>query len=264
MPGSVAGIITLGLSVGSGGSCDYPSEDDVRFGVDYDFGAQTGNLTLPSPSDVLSGVTYGGNGTQFTGTLQNGIAPPNPPATTALQASPFAAIAAAIRARVATSLSVAIDFIRLVASDKYKVTETEPLFVYIQVFGPQPFTDGGAGRLGRRIYRRVRCYIYTRSGEDTYGGDEIALTGNDPSQTVSTPPVYPGQFIAEEMVYNSLDDWFPLDSDDSKLTVEPLHPVDSAGGPPERAPENDDGLIRSHLDFEVMYILAIDPTESAP
>jgi hypothetical protein len=48
-----------------GGSCDYPSEDDVRSGVTYDI--YTGNLELPAEADVLTGVQYGTNGTEFTG-----------------------------------------------------------------------------------------------------------------------------------------------------------------------------------------------------
>lgn len=68
----------LGLHVSAfddgagGGVADYPSEDDVRFGVSYDSGGQTGNMTLPAETDVETGVQYGTNGTEFTGTLDAG------------------------------------------------------------------------------------------------------------------------------------------------------------------------------------------------
>ena len=53
-----------------GAVCDYPSEDDVRLGVTFD--AFTGNLELPAEADVLAGVDYGANGTEFTGTATGG------------------------------------------------------------------------------------------------------------------------------------------------------------------------------------------------
>lgn len=54
----------------AGGSCDYPSEDDVRDGVTFD--TYTGNLVLPDEADVESGVGYGTDGTEYTGTLVGG------------------------------------------------------------------------------------------------------------------------------------------------------------------------------------------------
>jgi hypothetical protein len=51
-----------------GGACDYPSEDDVRDGVTFDSGGQTGNMTVPAESDVRLGVTYGTLGVEYTGT----------------------------------------------------------------------------------------------------------------------------------------------------------------------------------------------------
>lgn len=57
------------LQTGSAGSCDYPSEDDVRDGVTFASGASTGNLELPVEDDVEFGVSYGTNGSEFTGTV---------------------------------------------------------------------------------------------------------------------------------------------------------------------------------------------------
>ncbi|RKX66617.1 MAG: hypothetical protein DRP42_02775 [Tenericutes bacterium] len=46
---------------------DYPSEDDVRDGVDYDSANYTGNMTLPSIDDVQESVQFGTSGTEYTG-----------------------------------------------------------------------------------------------------------------------------------------------------------------------------------------------------
>lgn len=59
--------LSMGLIyVGSGGSP--PSAYDVRYGVDNGAG-DIGTLTSPLPGNVRQGVTYGGDGTQYTGTL---------------------------------------------------------------------------------------------------------------------------------------------------------------------------------------------------
>lgn len=54
-----------------GGSCTYPSENDVRNGTSFG-DIYTGNLTLPLEVDVETGVQYGTNGTEFTGTFIGG------------------------------------------------------------------------------------------------------------------------------------------------------------------------------------------------
>jgi len=196
----------------------------------------------------------------------------------ALYSNPFAMISKAIVTQVCNALGVTINFNHIVASDDYKVTEVEDLFFYFQFFQPAPAADfggtyvnQGAGRLGRMVTRRVRVYIYTRSGVDVYGDDEIALQGTDTERTVEsqTPTVDPnapghlGQFLAEELVLDTLDDWAPLnDAGDRTLTLGPLHWLDDAG-PPLRRPENEEGLIRSNLDFEMMYVAAIRKDEPA-
>lgn len=50
--------------------CDYPSENDVELGVNYDSGAKTGNFEAPETSEVKKDVGYGANGVEFTGTLE--------------------------------------------------------------------------------------------------------------------------------------------------------------------------------------------------
>jgi len=44
--------------VGGGGAADYPVVTDVRDGVDFDFGGQTGELIVPITTDVRLGVHY--------------------------------------------------------------------------------------------------------------------------------------------------------------------------------------------------------------
>lgn len=253
-----------------GGSCDYPSEDDVRDGTDYAFGAMTGNLVLPAEDDMLEGTGYGSNGTEFTGTLVPCPTPPTPVPPTP-GAYPFAAITWVVKQRLALLLGISTDWVMAVANDKYKVTIDEPMFCYLQFFGvSQPrdpaleFTNSGAGRLSIPVARRMRVYLYTRTGEDIYGSDDIALFGQNPSQTVDTPPTLPGHFVAEEMVFNSLLNFIPLSGDATPepLTLTPLHPLD-ASEEPQRPPEDEQGLLRSCLDFEICYLLAIDPTDPA-
>lgn len=190
--------------------------------------------------------------------------------------NPFAMISQSIVTQVCNALGVKIQFNHIVASDDYKVTELEDLFFYFQFMQPTPAGDfggtnvnQGAGRLARLISRRLRVYIYTRAGTDVYGDDTIALQGTDPARPVTEPDASPnapghlGHFLAEELVLDTLDNWAPLNEDgDRTLTIGPLHWLDDAG-PPLRAPENEAGLLRSNLDFEMMYIGAIRNNEPA-
>jgi hypothetical protein len=270
--GSLVGMASHGLFAPAGGSCDYPAEDDVRDGVVYADAALTGNLILPDEDEVELGVGYGANGTEFEGSLEC-EAPVDPSVAGTM---PFAVISSRIVARVAQALGTTVDWVRPVASADYAVTEMENLFAYCQFFGISPtdpttgrsFGDDGAGRWRRVIGRRCRIYIYVRSGVDVYGGDEVALQGNDPGQVVTTPPVMPGIFVLEELVANALDNWTPTYTDDldvvRPLTISPVHILDSTDGPPVRKPENEAGLVRSHIDVQVCYTLAIQRVEPAP
>lgn len=60
------------IIIGGGGS--FPSTYDVRFGVDNGNG-ELGTLTSPAEADVRQGKQYGGDGDQYTGTLQVPAAP---------------------------------------------------------------------------------------------------------------------------------------------------------------------------------------------
>ncbi len=137
-------------------------------------------------------------------------------------------------------------YVRVVASDGYTIDTQEPVFFYLRYYGPVPLTDGGAGRRSRRVRRRVRVYVYTRSSADFAGSDREALLAEQV-----------GHADREEQVLDALDHFIPRDDTANALTVEPLHWVDSADGPPERRPEDDSGVVRSHLDFEVEYVARI-------
>jgi hypothetical protein len=196
--------------------------------------------------------------------------PQYPTTPTAPLSSPFAAILSAVMVRLAAGLRIDPAFVQPVATDDYKVTIDESLFAYVRVFGigePRDpalsFENAGAGRLGRPVGRRIRVYLWSRVGEDIYGSDQITLMGADPTQTVATPPTSPGQFVYEEVAFTTLDDWLPTNANGEPLTVGPLHPLPSEGSPPLRKPTDDAGLVWSALDFEVCYILAINPTEPA-
>lgn len=185
--------------------------------------------------------------------------------------TPFAAIAVAIRTRLATVLSLDPSFVLPVANADYKVTIAEPFFLYVQFFpmrSPRDpaldFENAGAGNLFRPVARVMRCYVYSRTGEDSYGEDTVALFGRDPAQTADTPVTPPGQFALEEVTFGALSDWTPLGVDDNNnpyaLTIGPVHPID-ASEYPQRKKEDDAGLIRSCLDWEIVYTVPLSPTE---
>lgn len=180
------------------------------------------------------------------------------------QSSAFSAIAATIRPRLASYCGIDEAWVRPVANDRYKVTIAEQFFLYYQFLGIEPFTDTGGGRYNPWVYRRLRVYIYTRQGVDSYGTDEVALQGVDDSpSSVSDNIVVPtGLFQAEELVIGALFNWMPLDSTGVALCQEPLHFM-SEPGPPWRKEENEEGLLRSGLDFQIRYGLNIDKFDPA-
>jgi hypothetical protein len=186
---------------------------------------------------------------------------------------PFARIAITFRARLAGSLGIPQDYVRLVANDRYAVTQTEPVFCYYQFFGPSPprdrgldFYSPGAGRLFSPVGRRLRVYVYTRENVDVVGGDEVALTGwSDTPDAGATS--FPGHYLAEEKILNALLNWMPTvprasegQSVTAPLLLTPVHLADG-DGPPERRAEDSEGLVRSYQDYEVVYVAPIDAAD---
>lgn len=205
--------------------------------------------------------TSWGSTTWVDGSWGGGTPPVNPFAT------PFPMIANKVIDRLADILNLDKAWVRPVANDHYKVTTDEPFFVYVQFFTVgQPrdpaldYTDSGAGRLATPVGRRMRVYVYTRSAEDSVGGDEIALWGTDPTAIYNMDPVTAGHLLREEQVYNALINWMPLTDGGEPLCLSPVHPLDASEFP-ERPAEDEAGLLRSCLDFELVYVLTINTAE---
>lgn len=206
--------------------------------------------------------------------------------TLAPGSTPFPLIRTAIVARVATAIGsfipaddfgnpLAPPWVRPVANDDYEVTNTENWSAYIRTYGPSPIDsmtgrflgNQGAGRLTVNVARRVRVYLYSRAGMDVVGGDENTLGGTDNTQTINTPPTWPGHDILEDLVLNALINWMPIFTSGmttTPLTLGPMHWIDSDDGPAVRPPENEVGLVRSHLDFQCVYLLSINQGDPAP
>lgn len=162
------------------------------------------------------------------------------------QTARFGDIARSIQARLVSSLALDTAYVRLAASDNYKLQLAEDKAVVIRYYGPQPFTEAGAGRYAMPVTRRIRLYLYVRSSQDFVGDDTEALTNAEL-----------GLSKFEEDALDSIVQYTPL-SGSTVLTIEPLHFVDSADGPPVREPEGDVGIVRSHLDVECKYLLMVN------
>lgn len=164
------------------------------------------------------------------------------------QSARFSEILTAIAKQLATVTNLHPSHIKIAASDKYTLPNLDDTWLVVRPYGLEPDTDAGVGRRARRSTRRVRVYIHTRCNLDSYGDDTIALTDTD------------RHFDLEETVADALDEFWPTNSDDEPLSIEPCHPLDSSSGPPERKPEDEVGVVQSHADFQVVYV----PPKSNP
>ena len=155
------------------------------------------------------------------------------------QAHHFSDIMESIRLRLVSGLGLDDMYVRSVASDQYKY-DFEADMVALRPLGPNPFTDAGGGRYSRPLSRMIRCYVSKRSSLDFVGDDRIVLAD---------------LLDYEDSIYDLLDDWTPLDVTGLiPLTIEPLHPIDSSGGPPLREADNSVGEVYSVLSFETVYV----------
>ena len=160
------------------------------------------------------------------------------------QSARYSDILLAVKNRVVEVFEVEPSVVRIVANDRYRVHQVDSgdLQIYLRSYGPEPDVDHGGGRRSRPKKRLLRVYLYYRNSLDQAGDDETALTAED------------GLFDLEDKLLDALDDHFPLSDDDLPLTIEPLHPLNSAEGPPLREEEDDIGVLRVHHDFEVRYV----------
>ena len=159
------------------------------------------------------------------------------------QSARYSDILLAVKNRVVEVFDVDPSLVRIVANDRYRVHQVDSgsLQIYLRSYGPEPDVDHGGGRRSRPKKRLLRVYLYYRNSLDQAGEDETALTAED------------GLFDKEDLLLDALDDYWPQ-SDDVPLTIEPLHPLNSAEGPPLREEEDDIGVTRIHLDFEIRYV----------
>ncbi len=159
---------------------------------------------------------------------------------TTSQSATLPDILTAIVNQLKTVTGIDSAYCHLVASSNYTINCMEPQFLYIQVLGLNPSTNAGAGRRARPVSRTIRVYVYTRTELDFYTNDTIALTGLGNHEDL------------ELKVIDSVDEFWPRDSDSNNLTIEPLHPTESQEA--LREPENDLCLIRSDLTYEIVYL----------
>ncbi len=159
------------------------------------------------------------------------------------QAHRFADIVTSIKTKVVTVMGLDPSQFRIVANDRYDLYSPTvgDFVVLLRCYGPEPDTDAGVGRRARLKKRLLRFYLYYRNSLDQAGDDTTALTATN------------GVFDLEDLLVDALDDWFP-DSNGTILTVEPLHPINSAEGPPTRKEDDDQGWVSSHIDMECKYV----------
>ena len=139
------------------------------------------------------------------------------------QSSKWADIVKAIAAQIISTTGLDPSCVRIVASEKYDlyIPAVGSRAVTIRYFGPEPDTDAGVGRRARRLKRLVRIQMWTRDSLDLAGEDVTALFQDG------------GHSDFEEEILNALDEFWPMSTDQTPvpLTVEPLHPLNSAETP---------------------------------
>jgi hypothetical protein len=140
----------------------------------------------------------------------------------------------AIRQQLVKVVGLDSDYVRLVATPDYQVTQEERMLCLLP-FGRRPDPNAGAGRRARPSSRTLRVYMHFRDSTDFAGDDRLLI------QEV---------FDFEDSVIDALDDFWPLDDDDNPLTIEPLHILPSPSGEITRQAINDIGMCRCWVDFE--------------
>lgn len=165
------------------------------------------------------------------------------------QTAYFSDILIAIRDRISVALDLDPSRVKLAANDRYQVNDLDQVTVYVRPYAAPLFANAGAGRRAMPTRRMVRVYYYVRNSSDLPGDDTIGITD----------PTY-GLLQVEEKLLDYLVLWYPQTNTEARLnlTIEPLHPLDPSGGPPERELENDIGMLRGSLLFEVCYLPKLD------
>lgn len=190
-----------------------------------------------------------------------------------LGAFPFSLILREMRNLLVKKMNIEYNRIKIVVSDNYKAPRIDPVFVALRPFAPVPvdphtggvFPDSNVGRYGRAIGRIVRVYLHTRSGIDRYGSDHFALIGKDAEKTSIDSNITPRHLLYEEILLNILDNaLLKHPNEDVSLLLGPIHWISSdVQSYPARKPINEDGVVESFLDFQLVYLSAISFQEPA-
>lgn len=190
---SLIGNLGLGFGPSGGGVCDYPSPNDVRTGVAYDFGLMIGDVVLPAAGhvrqgdgygsngteltgtdvlppvgDVASGVGYGASGTEFFGTLSSPTTFPPPVGNWPLQSASYEQILDAIRIQLMKYTGLDINRVREWYADTRPSYGDDPLLTY-KPTTEEPFLHAGAGRIGSKMDFGIQVTIWYRYQSDDAG-----------------------------------------------------------------------------------------------
>jgi hypothetical protein len=165
---SLIGNLGLGFGSSGGGTCDYPSQDNVRNGTAYAFGTMVGDIVLPPTGDVLIGIGYGANATELFGTYVNPTFFPPPSGNWPLQAASYEQILDAIRIQLAKYTGLALERIREWYADTRPSYGDDPLVTF-RPMTDTPFLSAGAGRLGTKMDFAIEITVWYRLQQDDAG-----------------------------------------------------------------------------------------------
>lgn len=163
----------------------------------------------------------------------------------------FSDVLLAIRDRIVDTAAVQANKIGIVARDEPIKSNAEKL-VFLR---PRRYTIGreevdSAGRLATVMIRQLDVIINSRAALDKPNSDQVWLTDAGGR----------GYFDLEEDVLNSLQEFFPVDSDGNNLTIYPIRIF--AGSQPDI--EKEPGWGAANATFEVAYMPPVSLVDILP
>jgi hypothetical protein len=150
------------------GACDYPTQSNVRLGIQFGNGTFTGNVVLPPVDQVVLGVGYGANGTEFIGTFTTPLIFPPPTGDWPVQSASYEQILDAIRIQLMKYTGFAEERVREWYSDSRPMFGDDALITY-RPTNENPFKNAGAGRLGTKLDFGIRVTFWQRYQQDDAG-----------------------------------------------------------------------------------------------
>jgi hypothetical protein len=127
-----------------------------------------GTLVLPDPSTVLSGIGYGADGTELTGTLVLPTTFPPPLGNWPLQSASYEQILDAVRIQLMKYTGLDINRIREWYADTRPSYGDDPVITY-KPTAEEPFLHAGAGRIGSKMDFGIQVTIWYRYQSDDAG-----------------------------------------------------------------------------------------------